>query len=291
MTVTVGYQTWNSASFNWDTAAAGSPVAEVCGALSTWITAINGNPSQSGKQVQLVRDHNSSTTANYRGWVVKCPLLGSATKNFYWQHFSYASTTLISKMCDDAFWANDTNNGGYGGSTSTSAAAYYMTDTKTHKHTVTTYGDITIAYGTTDGEEFFVYSNLYDGDVTNHNDSLVLAKDVFGNWCGYSGDGTSRVGAFYDPYIDRVVYSTTVSIGIFGSDGSSSLYVGGGIMLSGPSPAIVAGATRRQATAIATSAVTLQAGFPAVYGYVSLGGGDYALNLTQSGPFVRYTPV
>lgn len=291
MAVTVGYQTWDAANWDWDSAVAGKPVPEICAALSSWITTINGNASQSGKQLSLVRDENSSTTANYRGFVVQAPLLQSATRSMYWQMHTTNTTTLACRAYDDDFWSDTTTNGGYGGtSTGTSVTSYFLGDSKSFLNTVASFGDVLIASEVENGKEFFLVAHYLDSDAAK-NDSFLLAKDVFGNWCVVTVDGTAWSGAFYDPSIDRVVACTTISTAVTSDSGSATKYVDGKVLMYSPNPTVGATPNRRMSTAIASDALSFNSTSPAVYGYADLGSNVYAVNTTTNGPYVRYTQV
>lgn len=289
MAVSVGYQTWDSANYEWDSAVAGKPVPEICGALSTWITAINGNASQTGKQVALLRDHTSSTTANYRGFVLQLPILGSATKSMYFSHISTSSSVSYTRAYDDASWVDNTANGGYGGSTTTSASEFYLSDSHSHKHTVTTFGDVIIASDTTNGEEFFFIGLHFDGDTTNYSDGFGVAKDVHGNWCALSIDGTSETGAYYDPNFDRVRHASSWST-VTSSNGTASIFAPTPIAMYTSSPTLANGETVRMGVETKNANLLWQSVTPSVYGYSNIGGGQYMLNLTVNGPVVIYTP-
>jgi len=289
MAVTVGYQAWDSANYAWDTAAAGKPVAELCSAINTWITTINGNASQSGKQLALIRDQNSSTTANYRGWVVEAPILNSVSRKMYWQYVTVNTTTAYARAFDDLLWVDSTVNGGYGGPGVGTGTSYILSDARSHKHTVTSFGDWTIAYETANGQEFFVAANYLDSNTGTYNDSFMLGKDNFGNWAVAAQDSSAVVGAYYDPYIDRVVYASNTRFMTTGS--SATLAVQGKFTLDTPDPAISSGQTRRLAVSFANPNVFFNTPAPTVYAYASLGGGEYLFQLTAYGPYVRYTAI
>lgn len=289
MTVTVGYQTWDSANYEWDTAVAGKPVPEICGALSTWITAINGNASQTGKQVVLLRDHTSSTAANYRGFALQLPILGSATKSMYFSHISVSATTAYTRVYDDASWVDNAANGGYGGSVTTTSSEFFLSDSHTHKNTVTTFGDITIASDTTDGQEFFFVGMYLDGDVASYSDGFGIMKDFYGNWCAVSIDGSSEAGAYYDPGFDRVRLASFFST-VTGANGTSTIFAPAPIAMYTASPTLANGQTVRMGVEAKNPNLLWQATGPSIYGYSNIGGGQYMLNLTVNGPVVIYTP-
>lgn len=290
MAVTVGYQTWDSANYTWDSAVAGKPVPEMVAALSSWITAINSNPSQSGKQAAILRDASSSTTANYRGFVAKFPILESATKSLYFQHISTSSSTSYTKFYDDGGWADNTGNGGYGGSTATSASEFLAIDSHSHKNTVTTYGDILIASDTVDGQEFFFVGLYLDGDTANFSDGWGVAKDIHGNWCGLSIDGSAEMGAYYDPYFDRVRLASNLST-VTNAPGTATVFGACPPSMYASTFNAVDGETIRMGTETANPNFLWQSASPTIYAYKNLGGGQYMLNLTVNGPLVIYTQV
>ena len=141
---TVKHQAWTNATWVWDTAAADGGCTQVLNELGSWITAVNGNASQSGKPVALLKDENSSTTTNYRGWVIEFPQPGHATEKMYHQYCS-KSTSAVQSYFGDTFTDN-TSNGGYG------VVNSIDTDTSiTFPITVSASIDSYIAYDTTDG--------------------------------------------------------------------------------------------------------------------------------------------
>ena len=62
MAATVKYDTYTSASYSWDSAATGQPCKDIVDELKSWVTTINGNASQTSRQVVVLRDEADSTT-------------------------------------------------------------------------------------------------------------------------------------------------------------------------------------------------------------------------------------
>jgi hypothetical protein len=189
MAATVKTDTYTSASYNWDSASAGQPNKDVVDELKAWVTTINGNASQTTKQVVVLRDEASSTTTNYRGWVVELPQTGTDT--LYTSFHTNNATNA--RFYTGTGFTDDTSNGGYGTVTST-------IETDTGIGWQTTAGvdvHFGIAYGTVDGEEFFFVG--WDlGTDSAYSDMWGIFKTTEGYWAAVGWDGGSAVkGASY----------------------------------------------------------------------------------------------
>ena len=188
MAATVKTDTYASASYNWDSASAGQPCKDVVDELKSWVTTINGNASQTSKQVAVLRDEADSTTANYRGWVVELPQTGSDT--LYTSFHTNGATNA--RFYTGTGFTDDTSNGGYGTVTST-------IETDTSISWQTTAGvdvHFGLAYGTVDGEEyFFVGWDL--GTDSAYSDMWGIFKTTEGYWAAIVTDATAMKGASY----------------------------------------------------------------------------------------------
>lgn len=188
MAATVKTDTYTSASYNWDSASAGQPNKDVVDELKAWVATINGNASQTSKQVVVLRDETDSTTTNYRGWVVELPQTGTDT---LYTSF-HTSTATNARFYTGTGFTDDTSNGGYGTVTST-------IETDTGIGWQTTAGvdvHFGLAYGTVDGEEyFFVGWDL--GTDSAYSDMWGIFKTTEGYWAAIANDSNSVRGASY----------------------------------------------------------------------------------------------
>lgn len=189
---TVKYQVWTDVTWNWDSASAGAPCTELLNEMRAWITAINGNASQTGRQVALLRDENSSTTANFRGFTIECPAQ-TTTGSLYTSMFSNTTTNM--RYYTGTSFTDDTSNGGYGTVTGTIDADIGIL----WKQAVTTTGAMITGYSTVNGEEFFHVGWNLD-NATGTSDHITIFKDQNGEWGSMVGDTGTEAGLFWDEY-------------------------------------------------------------------------------------------
>ena len=278
MAATFKTQLWDNTGWGWDQATAGSPCEQLNSELRSWIATINGNAAQSGKQVALLRDENSSTSANYRGFTLEMPAI-TTTGSFYFQQFSTSTANLTQRWGNS--WDNGTGNGGYGtvsgGSTDT---------TMGWKTNVTTEGQINVAYGVVNGEEFFSAGWMIDSS-TGNADYFIIFKDGNGEWAVFRGDGTTTSGWYYDP-----LRSTPGWFAI-----ASDTYVGSSTVFTRILlyPSTTGLTTGDQLTGVITSASDDIRTFPSdttQLTYFPDGAtGDNFAKISYYGPYFRYTPV
>ncbi|MGA0100599.1 MAG: hypothetical protein ACO3HF_01015 [Burkholderiaceae bacterium] len=156
--------------------------------LRAWITAINANPSQSGRQVELLKDETNSTNVNYFGFTIKLPGT-TATADVYMTRHS-SSTANVQFLCGSG-WSDNGSNGGYGnisGSTNNDTAIGFRT---------ASYDAVLFtAYGTVDGQEFFIGG--FEFDNTTYSDPFIMGKMTNGEWAVVHFDATSLSGLHYN---------------------------------------------------------------------------------------------
>lgn len=214
MTATLKVQTWSNTTYTWDSANPGTPAVEVETVLDNWISLINLNPSQSGKPVTKLKGAANSTTANYRGFVVKLPGQTTAT-DLVVRFISVSSITLsMAGMQGSVYGNGDTTYGGYGPNTTVQNEAVDW------KNTATTSADFLIAYDVTDGKEFFAISwNIDNTSATM--DSFLIAKDHNGQWLFIGFDGTTATGVAVDTQT-----STLLAVGSVSAEAPSTNFLG-----------------------------------------------------------------
>ena len=266
MAPTIKFQNIASASYNWMSAT--GACKEMNDELRAWITAVNANPSQSGRQVVLEKDETSSTSANYFGFTIKLPGSTSAADVYMTRHSS--SSANVQFLCGSA-WSDSGSNGGYGtvsGTTNNDTAVGFRTSS---------YDAVLFtAHDTTDGKEFFIGG--FEFDNVSYSDPFIIGKMTNGEWGVCHFDSTPFTGLHYNG--QRYIAST-----VAGYTGASS---------SGtPIPGFAMAANSVQSPG---SAVMFFASTDLYYGrytslgnYVSLGGTDYIMATGgQSGLWVRY---
>lgn len=172
---TAQYQGYDNTTWDWGQDPGTGPNAECTALMSAWITAINANASQSGKQVSLLRDYSDSTSANYGGFVIATPMMLTADTVY---HQLYTWTATNSYYYVGTGFTDNTSNGGYGGVTSIIDS---HTNVSGFKSAVTSTCAIITATSTVDGEEFFLYAWNQENS-TSYNGFFLLTKDNNGEW-------------------------------------------------------------------------------------------------------------
>ena len=273
---TVKYQTWTNTTWAWDSATAGTPCVELLNEMRAWITAINGNASQSGKQVVLLRDETDSTTANYRGFTIECPLQ-TTTGSLYSSVFSSSSTVL--RYYTGNGFTDDTSNGGYG----TVGGTYTDSDTSIlWQNTVTSSGSFIIGYSTVNGEEFFHWGWDLNGS-TSTSDSFTIFKDQNGEWGSHAVDGAADAGLFWDENTNQFNQIANVETASNSSVVSPVLFSSSDLAASGETFRFFCEIKSRDILSRSTS--TTQSS------YAALTGGDNVVCSSYNGFWLRYTPV
>lgn len=209
------YQEWTSGTYNWYSSTNTDTCGEVVNELKDWVTTINGNASQSGKQLVVEKDESSSTNASYFGFVLNCPAQ-TTTGNIYTAFYTTTSTNVNWRA--GTTWTDDGSQGGYGtiGGTSDSDTTFsWLTSVPSGAQFLT-------MKGVTNGEEYFVLA-WFLNQSTSTNDALWIFKDQSGEWCSMVTDGGTLSGVYYDDLaatpewkggntFDTEVYPTTTSL-------------------------------------------------------------------------------
>ena len=190
MAPVIKWQRWDSASYDWFGTSATDALPSLEAELDAWITAVNGNASNSGRQVTKERGYADSTTANYAGLVLSCGANGNASKG-YLSYGTYGSTSSKRIYSGDTF-ADDTSNGGYGtisGGTSDTSVSWYTSGQE---------ANWMLVYDTTDGQEFFSFGPTFGSTPSStYQDGFFIFKCTDGEWSMVSNDGSSQVHVHY----------------------------------------------------------------------------------------------
>lgn len=192
MAVTVEYQSWTSLDYDWnDTSTSTSAPVQINNKLSSWVTAVNSNASNTNRQLTLQKGPSDSTTTNYVGWVVE---LGSSTSSAapFFIRF-YSSSTSNAVFTASASWTNNTTNGGYGAAADDSAS-----DTSISFALSGVTAEFSVAQETADGVEFFCLGWRLNNSNTQ-SDQLLIFKDNNGEWAVVFSDGSALSGSYYMP--------------------------------------------------------------------------------------------
>ena len=285
MPAIVKYQEWTSGTYSWYSSTNTDTCGEVVNELKDWVTTINSNASQSGKQLVVEKDESSSLSANYFGFVLNCPTQNTAG-NLYTAFHTNSATNVAWEA--GTGWTNNTNQGGYGDI----SGILDIDSTVSWLSTVTSNARFLTMKGIVDGEEYFVLA-WYLNSSTTYSDSLWIFKDQNGEWCTMMTDGGTMAAVYYDELASTPTWrnATTVSTVTYPTNTTLAPLV---FTFSVPSGltndtfrAVVApksldfyqyGSTRFFGTYIVP---------PAAMGL----GGDQLICTDNAGFFVRYTPV
>ena len=275
MAATVKYDTYTSASYSWDSASAGQPCKDVVDELKSWVTTINGNASQTSRQVVVLRDETDSTTTNYRGWAVELPQDGSNT--LYSSLYTSSATNI--RFYSGTGFTDDTSNGGYG-----TVTPVLKSDTSiTWASTAAVDVYFSLAYSTVDGEEyFFVGWDLgSDGSVS---DFWGIFKTTEGYWAVLASDGTSTaIGGSFGGAVteDSITLDARIAAGTSNILGPGSPFFYDTVQAS----------TTDVHGVVAKSADMYSLGAKPLGNYVSFADGSIAAVISQACPIAFRTPV
>ena len=276
MAATFKTQLWDNTGWGWDQATAGSPCEQMLTEMRSWITAVNGNASQTGKQLVLERDENSPTTANYRGFTLNMPAINT-TGSLYFQMRSSSTTNLV--MYAGNTFTDDTSNGGYG------TVSGGVSDTSiSWKNNVNTSGQLQIAYSVVDGEEFFGCSWFLDSEGV-YGDHYILFKDQNGEWACAAQDSTAYIGWAYDAV--RSTWASIIAPAYFHSITYFSV-----MQYALSTSGLTTGDQFQGAVIPASSDIITAPSNTTPLTYFPDGAtGDYIAKLGYYAPYIRYTPT
>lgn len=190
MAPTIKWQRWDSASYNWFGTAATDALPSLEAELDAWITAVNGNASNSGRQVTKERGYADSTTANYAGLVISCGANGNADKGY--MSYMTAGSTTIKRVYTGGTYVDDTSNGGYGtisGGPSDTSISWYTSGQE---------ANWMLVYDTTDGQEYFSFGPVLGASNNNsYQEGFFIFKCTDGEWSMTSNDGSAQYHIHY----------------------------------------------------------------------------------------------
>jgi hypothetical protein len=191
MAVTLEYQAWTSATYNWlDRTTATSAPVQIDAKLRAWITAVNANPSNASKQITIEKGL-ADGTGNFVGWVIK--IGGTAAATAYIAFFSTSATAA--SVGTYQTWATGTANGGYGtfsGNSSATGFAQFNGNANAAEFIVST--------ETADTEEFFCLGyKTSSSSISSGSGVLLIFKDTAGEWATVADNNGSAFTSFYMP--------------------------------------------------------------------------------------------
>lgn len=256
MAVTVEYQSWDSASYNWlDKTTSTSAPLQINDKLDAWVAAVNANASNTNKQITVRKDPTDSTSANFIGWAIE--LASSSTGSSFFSRLYTNSTTNLVVVFSSA-WTNDGTNGGYGagsGSTVSKNSTWVSSGA---------IAEFSVATETANGQEFFCLGWRQNNSSTT-SDQFLIFKDNNGEWASLFYDSTV-IGSFYmpvhpTPKRNFEVTSSTLNINNNGG------YLTGLILTNGNITYVPAAENEYTATISAASPALYYAGSITDFGY------------------------
>lgn len=189
MAPTIKWQRWDSASYDWFGTTATDALPSLEAELDAWITAVNGNASNSGRQVTKERGYADSTTTNYGALVLSCGANGNTAKGYFsWGCYGSTSSKQIRL---GPTYADDTTNGGYG------TVSGGPTDTSVSWFTSGQEPNWLLVYDTTDGQEYFCFGPMFSTHSTAYQDGFFIFKGTDGEWSMTTQDSTSKYHIHY----------------------------------------------------------------------------------------------
>ena len=186
MAPVIKWQRWDSASYDWNGHTSTDPVAAIDDILDTWITAVNANASNVGRQVTKMRSY-TDFSGSYNGHVLRFGA-NSDTEYGYFRYGTRGSTSFSFYMGDS--YTDDTSDGGYGVVGVTNGGS---SDLSIPARTSGQEGSFLLCYDTTDGAEFFTFGPYYPNNYTyQYSNGWMVFKTTKGEWAMTANDYTVR---------------------------------------------------------------------------------------------------
>ena len=174
MAPVIKWQRFEAAAYDWAGETATDALPQIEAELDAWITAVNGNASNTGRQVTKEKGYADAVeSTSYKGFTISC----GANSNTEKGSMIYMALNTL-KRCWVGQWTDDgVSNNGYG-SISTSGGGYG--DTSIGWVGVNVNIDFIIMTDTTDGKEFFILGLNYANSTTMEGFAIWKAEN--GEW-------------------------------------------------------------------------------------------------------------
>ena len=190
MAVVAEVNRWSAAAVNWTNTSVGFQAYEQNEKLRSWITAVNANPSNASRQLEMWKDETTSTsTSSNMGFVIKV-WYANNTNTYYFGNFG-TSTQWNVKL--STAWINNGSNSGYG---THSTTGFYITDNQSRLLSGTADADLYMIYDTEDGKEFICWG--WGSNSSSNEDWAMIYKTNHGEWMVLCNDGSSTNSITYD---------------------------------------------------------------------------------------------
>ncbi len=185
-------QRWSAAAVNWGANNGTTGISyNLNQKLRDWITVVNGNASNSNRQIEMFKDETTSTGTTIQGHVLK--VYYDSTNAWYQTWFG--SNTSIDAHQGESYTDNG-NSEGYGRVNSGSGNYYTFEDPNFRLNGTSNY-DLYVSYDTTDTQEYF-YFYLRDATSSAYRGGAMVLKTNFGHWLGLTLDGSGGHSITYD---------------------------------------------------------------------------------------------
>lgn len=181
MAVVAEVNRWSAAAVDWSDISIGGQPYEQNEKIRAWITAVNANPSNASRQLELWKDENTSTsTSSDMGFVLRA---GYANNTNYFYMGNYGTSAGWSLRLSNA-WNDNGSESGYG---TNATSGFHIIDSQSRQLNGTQDADLYMVYDTEDGKEFIFWgwgsgSSPYEdwcGIIkTNHGEWMFLANDA-----------------------------------------------------------------------------------------------------------------
>ena len=187
MAPTIKWQRWDSSAYNWFGQTASDALPALEAELDAWITTVNGNASNTGRQITKERGYADSTGGSYAGITLSFGANNNTAKGYFF-YGCQAQTTSHRIYFGDTF-VDDTSSGGYG----TISGGYV--DSSISFVTSGQEANWVIITGTVDGQEYFTFGPTFNSKTdTAYQDGFAIIKMTDGEWSVMSGDGSTSQG-------------------------------------------------------------------------------------------------
>lgn len=183
MAPVIKWQRWDNVSYNWFGAGATDALPSLEAEIDAWITAVNSNASNVGRQITKERGYADSTGGNYAAFVLSAGANGNASKGYL--QWGCLGSTSSKKAYAGPTFADDTSNGGYG------TVSGGSSDTSIGWVTSGQEANWLIVYDVTDGEEYFAFGPAFDSNDTGVQEGFSIVKCTDGEWSLVANDSSS----------------------------------------------------------------------------------------------------
>lgn len=188
MAVTIKFQRFESASYDWYGETTADVLPQIQSELDSWISSVNGNTSNTGRQITREKGYadrttNTDSSPYYKGMVISCGANNNTEKG-YMQFIAFSGAK---RMSVGGGWTDDGSSNGYG-LIDTSGGGYLDTSISWPSSTNVDV-DYLIMTDTVDGEEFFILGINYLSSQSYEGWAIWKAEN--GEWCMEFNDSSN----------------------------------------------------------------------------------------------------